>query len=134
MWEDLQEIRSLGITVRDIHPGNYIGGKLIDFSRAWTMNHPCLDWTEPRDLKDNLIRDARDLEELVYSWAATNQPPNGTKGYKVKPPKGPKECAAGSADWLDANPTLYDWRKWEEDPEAIDAFIYKELVESVAKE
>ncbi|KAK3986742.1 kinetochore Sim4 complex subunit FTA2-domain-containing protein [Cladorrhinum sp. PSN332] len=107
MWEDVQDLRRIGIAVRDIHAGNYIGGKLIDFSRSWTIYHPCFDWTDPRDMKQNIMQDAQDLLEA---------------------PQGLEECSLGKAGWLDANPTLYDWRKWESDPEAVGAFIDKELV------
>lgn len=45
IYEDIETLHSLGILIRDIHPGNYLGGKIIDFSRSWTMYHPCLDRT-----------------------------------------------------------------------------------------
>lgn len=43
MYDDIETLHSFGILIRDIPPGNYLGGKLIDFSRSWTMYHPCLD-------------------------------------------------------------------------------------------
>lgn len=43
LWQDLKDIHALGIMVGDIHLGNYLGGKLVDFSLAWTMYHPGLD-------------------------------------------------------------------------------------------
>jgi hypothetical protein len=42
LWQDLEDLHKLGILVRDISPGNYMGGKLIDFSQSWTMPNPCL--------------------------------------------------------------------------------------------
>ena len=33
-WSDVEDLHSLGILIRDITVGNYLGGKLIDFSRA----------------------------------------------------------------------------------------------------
>ncbi|KAJ0116817.1 hypothetical protein J7T55_009968 [Diaporthe amygdali] len=36
MWRDLEDLHALGILVRDIYLDNYIGGRLVDFSRAWT--------------------------------------------------------------------------------------------------
>lgn len=37
MWADLEDFHPLGILVRDIHIGNYLHGKLVEFSRSWTM-------------------------------------------------------------------------------------------------
>lgn len=52
MWSDLETLHSLGILVRHIHPGNYMGGKLIDLSRAWTSKYPCVSTeSESRLLK-----------------------------------------------------------------------------------
>lgn len=34
IYEDIETLHSLGILIRDIHPGNYLGGKIIDFSRS----------------------------------------------------------------------------------------------------
>ncbi len=39
MWADLQVLHSLGIFVGDTHGGNYLGGKLVGFSRSWPMYH-----------------------------------------------------------------------------------------------
>lgn len=39
MWRDLEDLHTFGILVRDIQFGNYIGGRLVDLSRAWTMYH-----------------------------------------------------------------------------------------------
>lgn len=38
--KDLEDLHRLGILVRDINIPNYLGGKLVDFSRAWTTPHP----------------------------------------------------------------------------------------------
>ncbi|KAK4172837.1 hypothetical protein QBC36DRAFT_196057, partial [Triangularia setosa] len=43
LWSDVEELQKLGILVRDLHVRNYMHGKLVNFSRAWTMYHPCLD-------------------------------------------------------------------------------------------
>lgn len=37
MYSDLEDLHKLGILVRDIHPRNYLRGKLVDFSMAWTI-------------------------------------------------------------------------------------------------
>ena len=51
IYNDLEELHKLGILVRDLHPGNYLGGKLIDFSMAWTMYHICIDRVHPAQVK-----------------------------------------------------------------------------------
>ncbi|KAK4033492.1 hypothetical protein C8A01DRAFT_40060 [Parachaetomium inaequale] len=51
MWRDLEDLHKLGILVRDIEIVNYLGGKLIDFSRSWTTPHPSLEHIHPRDLR-----------------------------------------------------------------------------------
>ena len=39
MYEDLKTLHSLGMLVGDVHMGNYMNEKLINFSRAFTMYH-----------------------------------------------------------------------------------------------
>ncbi|KAK4462228.1 kinetochore Sim4 complex subunit FTA2-domain-containing protein [Cladorrhinum samala] len=127
LWEDVQDLHRLGILVRDITYANYIGGKLVDFSRAWTMYHPCFDWTTPRQLKSNLQQDAQRLIGLLYTWARVNREQHDAEGYDFEPPKGLKECSLAEDDCQDVDPGSYDWHKWEADPEATEAFIDKAL-------
>lgn len=42
MVKDMDDLHKLGILVRDVTVSNYLGGKLIDFSRAWTVPHPVI--------------------------------------------------------------------------------------------
>jgi hypothetical protein len=50
MWRDLEDLHKLGILVCDIRVSNCLGGKLIDFSRAWTVTHPSLEYISPYEL------------------------------------------------------------------------------------
>jgi hypothetical protein len=113
MWADLEALHALGILVRDIHLGNYLDGKLVDFSRAWTMYHPCLD-TERVDLSELITlrtNDARDLEGMI----------DGYFGYDVEGvPEELHACAAGENDG-GTDPTLYNW--WEEGGEEAEAHV-----------
>ncbi|KAK4161740.1 hypothetical protein QBC43DRAFT_357274 [Cladorrhinum sp. PSN259] len=109
MWKDVQRLYKLGILVRDITFANYIGGKLVDFSRAWTMYYPCFDWTTARHLKGNLQVEAQRLIELLYTWARINQVEHDAEGYDFEVPKGLKECSIGEGDWQDEDPGSYDW-------------------------
>jgi hypothetical protein len=98
MWSDLKELHALGIVVQDIHIGNYLDGKLVDFSRAWTMYHPCLDEARVLDLDGVRIKDPRDLEDMI----------DYTCQYVNKVPKELHECAQEIGDSR-TDPQLYDW-------------------------
>lgn len=43
MYHDLEELHKLGILVINIHAGNYLGGKLTNFSMSRTKYHICID-------------------------------------------------------------------------------------------
>ena len=47
----------------------YLGGKLIDFSRAWTVPHPPLDHTSPWYLERQRHHDPHDLQECIVDLA-----------------------------------------------------------------
>lgn len=32
MYDDMETLHSAGILIRDIHPGNYLAGKLVDLA------------------------------------------------------------------------------------------------------
>jgi hypothetical protein len=74
MWKDLEDLHKLGILVHDIHVFNYINGKLIDFSRSWTMPHPSL---VPKTMRTRRIREARErdphsLHKAIVEWGIGN--------------------------------------------------------------
>lgn len=69
MYADLEELHKLGILVRDIHQGNYLEGKLVDFSMAWTMYHICIDRATPAGVKEIRSQDPRRFENMVDEWA-----------------------------------------------------------------
>jgi hypothetical protein len=102
MWSDLKALHELGILMRDLHIGNYLGGKLVDFSRAWTMYHPCLEGDRVRlpGGRSLSTREARELQGMI----------DDNFGYDVEEvPDELHECAAGDNDGPD--PTLYNWRE-----------------------
>lgn len=63
MLEDLKAISALGIMNRDVRARNYLGGKLVDFSIAWTVPH--------REV-DKLRRDAVNVsgDAKTADWSA----------------------------------------------------------------
>ena len=69
MWADLQVLHSLGILVQDTHGGNYMDGKLVDFSRAWTMCHPSMDPARAGALRGLLLRELQLLLDHYYELA-----------------------------------------------------------------
>lgn len=124
MWRDLEDLHALGILVRDIHFDNYIGGKLIDFSRAWTMYHPGLD----RIHHDNLTRfrmdDTHDLLVMLQDWWVATP---AVKELEI--PDSLYECDAGRNDY-GTDPRVYDWLRWEDDGEAAAEYVQGELFAS----
>lgn len=69
MHNDLESLHALGILVRDIHLYNYLGGKLVDLSRAWTMYHICLDRSTALATQRARIEEPSKFEEMIDIWA-----------------------------------------------------------------
>lgn len=61
MCSDLEDLHRLDILGRDIKIANYLGGKLVDFSRAWTMPNPSFDRILPRYLRAQRQQDPNAL-------------------------------------------------------------------------
>lgn len=125
MWEDLQDLHRLGILVRDIKIGNYLGGKLVDFSRAWTVPHPILEHIHTRFFEEERQRDPDALVGCIGDWGIENS----WDFDVVKIPEELTACACGTSenDRFGTDPRYYDWRKWEADIEAVDFFWQHEL-------
>lgn len=111
MYEDMETLHSLGILIRDIHPGNYLGGKLIDFSRSWTMYHPCLDRTSWQELCELRIAEVQSYLDMIVAWANHHE-------TTITFPERLKEWNGG-LEGCGINPHDYGWRKWEEEEEAV---------------
>ncbi|KAK4198120.1 kinetochore Sim4 complex subunit FTA2-domain-containing protein [Triangularia verruculosa] len=126
LWSEVEELHKLGILVRDLHVRNYMNGKLVDFSRAWTMYHPCLD-INPDSLDWLRVEDPQELLEAISSWQENtplDSPPDIPPDLEL--------CAGwyGGEGEKGADPSQYDWRKWEEDLVAADTFIEQDLYRS----
>ncbi|KAI7780717.1 hypothetical protein LA080_015614 [Diaporthe eres] len=65
MYADLERLHELSILARDIHPGNYTGGKIVDFSMAGTMYHPCLDRSTPSNTLERRLEEFSKFEEMI---------------------------------------------------------------------
>jgi serine/threonine protein kinase len=127
MWNDLEDLHRLGILVRDVTPDNYIAGKLVDFSQSWTVPTPCLEVIALAYLDDERQADPLGLQSAILDLGLSNS----WKWGEVVIPKELQDCASGEGkgelDRFGADPTAYDWRKWEEDVEAADTFMEQEL-------
>ncbi|KAI3398799.1 hypothetical protein diail_8490 [Diaporthe ilicicola] len=77
---------------------NYLNGKLIDFSRAWTMYHPSLHVIDPRLAGDQLIKtDVIDLENLTHAFWNQNYS-SVPEGFNF--PQGLIDCTGGNGGFL----------------------------------
>lgn len=109
MHADLERLHELGIVVRDLHAGNYLRGKLVDFSMAWTMYHPGLDRATPTGVKRWRKRDPEAFEGMIDQWAFDVQETDEVERLWTPAMSKWREGDFG----VDAR--LYDWRKWERD-------------------
>jgi hypothetical protein len=122
MWPQLEELHRLGIVVRDVHGGNYMDGKLIDFSRAWTMYHPCLDRIDLDTLQEILLEDTIGLQDLLSVWLNRHRHPE-----KVEIPQSLCDCAAGKGGNYGTDPRKYNWGKWEQNVGIADAYVAEKV-------
>lgn len=108
MYDDLETLHSLGILLRDINTYNYLGGRLIDFSRSWTMPHPCLENAGDRGICEERKEELRQFWNMLGAWSERNDPDLQTP-ERLKPYA---DDMLGE-DHLGVDPRDYDWRKWE---------------------
>lgn len=106
MYADLEELHMLGILVRDIHQGNYLEGRLIEFSMAWTMYHICLDRATPAGIKEMRFMEPYKFENMIDQWAHWHQ-------EEVEKPEGHLNWHSNKEEDFGVDPRLYDWHKWE---------------------
>jgi hypothetical protein len=127
MWSDLEDLHKLGIIVRDINIFNYMGGKILDFSRAWTTPHPFPVAMDLYDIKETRKSDPMNLRKALIEWGMGRY-----WDWDVIPDELTK-CAAGKGKngRYGINPSRYDWRKWEKDPVAADMFMEQQLFAGV---
>lgn len=109
MYADLEDLHKLGILVRDIHRGNYLKGKLLDFSMAWTMYHPCIARINKAGIKKIRSREPYMFERMVDNWAFYYE-------EEIEKPEALVNWDAGNnMDDYGFDPRLYDWQKWEDE-------------------
>lgn len=121
MWADLQAIHSLGILVGDTHGGNYLGGKLVDFSRAWTMYHPALIQTRGNKLQDLMLEELQNLQDNYYDLK------NNLASERIDIPQDLEAFCSGHIAYYRNLPSAYNWLKWEKDADSAHAFVEQSL-------
>jgi hypothetical protein len=124
MWKGLEDLHKLGILVRDIGVGNYMGGKLIDFSMAWTTHHPSFKYMKPVALEEERREDPHYLGKAIdeLRWRE--------KWDEVDIPERLLKCALGEGETgkYGVDPAGYNWKKWERYPQTADALLARKWV------
>ena len=106
MWADLQVLHSLGIFVQDTHGANYLGGRLVDFSRAWTMCHPAMDPARVGALRKLLLVELQRLLDYYYELA------NWSSKWIPALPQDLEDLCCNLDQYKNV-PWAYDWGKPE---------------------
>lgn len=122
MWADLKALHELGILVRDINVFNYLGGKIIDFSRSWSTPHPDYAAIDRYDLRQEKLGDPHGLNKAVVEWGIGNH----WDWDQVMVPDELVKCASGrgpKSNKYGPDPRRYNWLKWEKDPLVASEFI-----------
>jgi hypothetical protein len=122
MWADLQASHSLGTFAKDTHGGKYLGGKLVDFSRSWTMYHPAMDQICARELKGLMLDEQQQLLDHYCFWADGAAEP-------VAIPQDLESFCSGHGDRYENLPMAYNWLKWEKDADAAKVYVEQGLFE-----
>lgn len=121
MWADLQALHSLGIFVHDTHGGNYLAGKLVDFSRSWTMYHPAMDQIRWSTIQGLMLEELQLLQDYYYELANL-----GCIDVEAILQDLEGFCS-GDIDQYRNFPFVYDWLKWSADPDMDKAYVEQSM-------
>lgn len=125
MWADLDNLHSLGIFVRDTHGGNYLGGKLVDFSRSWTMYHPALVHIGENTLQLLMLEELQQLLDYYYELA-------NSLSDEIDVPEDLESYCSGQIAKYKNLPRAYNWLKWDKNAAAVKAHVESELYQEPA--
>ncbi|KAI1130651.1 kinetochore Sim4 complex subunit FTA2-domain-containing protein [Nemania abortiva] len=114
--KDLKTIHRLGVCVGDISTNNFIYGKHIEFSYAWTAPHPLLT----RQFGDDFgglrrhFKDTEAMDELIDDWNRMH--PNRKIWVRCEPSEEYRDKLRKrrrAEDWWDwdVNPADFDYEK-----------------------
>ena len=125
MWAGLQALHSLGIFVGDTHGGNYLGGKLADFSRSWTMYHPAMVQIYDSALQELMLNELQHL--LDYCYVLRN-----SLSKMITIPQDLEAFCSGHIAKYKNLPRAYNWLRWEKNADAVEADVEERLFERAA--
>lgn len=124
MWADLKSLHSLGILVGDTHGRNFLSGKLVDFSRSWTMYHPAMDKIRVDTWQSLMSVELQDLLDHCYMLKNCLM--------EIAIPDDLEAFCSGHLKEYEGRPYAYNWLKWEKDADAAKAFVEERLFEKAA--
>ncbi|KAK8008327.1 hypothetical protein PG991_010878 [Apiospora marii] len=127
----LRMIHKSGILICDINDGNVMNGRLIDFSRAWTVPHPVLNKETMENpeitmyLMEDGIQDADQVDYLIDWWNREHTPdlkiwdrclPSHDYNLRSRsrPDRVRREGGRNASSWL-IRPELYNWQARKRD-------------------
>lgn len=134
MLADFRTLNSIGIVNSDVKEDNYMDGKMVDFSVAWTVPHyRVAEWQaragpdnpDPRDARgarDEMTRESRcDMElfgGMIDGWDGWKHPriwlrcfPNSDMRDRLRPRPHAYKWSEVAIKWPDA--FAYDWKAAE---------------------
>lgn len=110
--------------MRDIHYGNYLRVKLVDFTEPGLCITPSLDLMRPGAAHSLRKQEVLDLEQLIYDFWPQN---SSIMPEDFTLPQGLLNCTGYNFDACGAGPFKYDWRaRMEEDFEPEELFLHEE--------
>lgn len=123
MKRDLTRLHKIGLTVYDLRAGNYMNGKIIDFSQAHTSPHHCLDLSYngmSGQVTEICARDFQAFDEMMNLWMDENPGqqvwdrflPNQSYGSRLRNQDRYKVWFEDS-DCIKYDAALYDWKAAE---------------------
>ncbi|KAK4097698.1 hypothetical protein N658DRAFT_518423 [Parathielavia hyrcaniae] len=125
MWSDLDNLHLLGIFVGDTHGGNCVGGKLVDFSRSWTMYHPASVHIRDSELQGLMLEELQHL--LDYYYLLKNSLPR-----TIAISQDLEAFCSGHISKYNNLPSAYNWLKWEKSSDMAKAYVDGKLFERAA--
>ena len=124
LWNDMQEFHRSGILVRDPTVANYMGGRLIEFSRSWTTPHPAFIDLHPKALDKELRRDPLRLHTSIAEFSLGEQ----WDWDELDVPEELDNCidGKGEPDKHGVDPRRYDWQIREKyfTEESLKAYLF----------
>jgi hypothetical protein len=92
MLLDLKALRRIFVYIRDVHAENYMGGKIVDFSSAWTAPHILISTylREWDTIESDLHEDLEQFDEMIkdagiVTWVRASPNPEYISRLRPRP-------------------------------------------------